>query len=178
MPTRPLYALIGASGGLAGLGDDCGLCKPQPLLITDGVTMTSFTPWTALGGGLLIGLAAVLLMALNGRIAGVSGIAAGLINRPDRGWRLLFVAGLVLGAAVFAALGGPVPQPRQTLNVPLLLVAGLAVGYGTSMAGGCTSGHGVCGLARLSLRSLAAVMVFLGTGIATVFVMRHLLGVA
>lgn len=136
--------------------------------------MTPFTPWTALAGGLLIGLAACLLLGLNGRIAGVSGVAAGLLTRPDRGWRALFLVGLVLGAWAFVALGGAAAPARQGVPVPLLLVAGLLVGYGTSMAGGCTSGHGVCGMARLSRRSLVAVLVFLGTGMATVYVARHL----
>lgn len=140
--------------------------------------MTAFTPWTALGGGLLIGLAAVLLLLLTGRIAGVSGIAAGLLTNADRAWRLLFLVGLVAGAAGFVALGGPHATPRQGTSVPLLVVAGLLTGYGTSLAGGCTSGHGVCGLARLSLRSLVAVAVFLGTAIVTVYVWRHLLGQA
>lgn len=140
--------------------------------------MTSFTPWTALGGGLLIGLAAVLLLLLTGRIAGISGIAAGLLSGADRLWRLLFLVGLMAGAAVLVALGGAQAAPRQGTSVPLLIVAGLVTGYGTALAGGCTSGHGVCGLARLSRRSLVAVPVFLGTAIVTVFVWRHLLGQA
>ena len=143
--------------------------------------MTDFTPVTALLGGLLIGLAAVLLLALNGRIAGVSGIAAGLLARPHtthRLWRVLFLAGLVLGAWLYAALGGPVPAARPSPGGGWLVVAGLLAGFGTAMAGGCTSGHGVCGLARLSLRSLVAVAVFLGCGFATVYAVRHLAGVA
>jgi uncharacterized membrane protein YedE/YeeE len=143
--------------------------------------MTAFTPVSALLGGLLIGLAAVLLLAMNGRIAGVSGIAAGLLARPHtthRLWRVLFLLGLMLGAWLFAALGGPVPAPRPSPGPGWLVVAGLLAGFGTTMAGGCTSGHGVCGLARLSLRSLVAVAVFLGCAFATVYVVRHFLGLS
>ncbi len=146
--------------------------------------MTSFTPISALAGGLLIGLAAVLLLWSIGRIAGVSGVAAGLVW-PDRGasvgsglWRALFLLGLVAGAGGYATLGFPM-APQRIGFPPLLLVAsGLLVGYGTALAGGCTSGHGVCGLARLSPRSFVATGVFLGVAIVTTFVTRHLLGVA
>lgn len=140
--------------------------------------MTHFTPWSALLGGVLIGASAVLLLWLNGRIAGVSGIAGGLwfARAGERGWRLLFLAGLLLGAALWAALGSaPVQAARSGFPVPLLVIAGLLVGYGTSMANGCTSGHGVCGLARLSPRSLAAVGVFLSVALATTYVTRHVL---
>lgn len=146
--------------------------------------MTSFTPISALAGGLLIGLAAVLLLLFNGRIAGVSGIAGGLLAAPragasdDRRWRALFLLGLVLGAGGSAALGLVASTPPRLGFPPVLLVvAGLLVGYGTSLARGCTSGHGVCGLARLSLRSLVAVLVFLGVAVVTTFVTRHLWGV-
>jgi uncharacterized membrane protein YedE/YeeE len=139
--------------------------------------MTEFTPWTALAGGLLIGLAALLLMAANGRIAGVSGIAGGLWSavRGDRVWRLMFVAGLVGGCAMVLALGVRQPLPRPGFPVGLLVLAGLLVGYGTALASGCTSGHGVCGLARWSTRSLAATATFLGVAVVTTFVVRHLL---
>ncbi len=146
--------------------------------------MTAFTPVSALIGGLLIGAAAVWLLLVNGRIAGVSGIVAGLVAPDARGtldssgWRVLFLIGLVGGAATWAVLGGAHSPPRQGFPVALLIVAGLLTGYGTSLAGGCTSGHGVCGLARLSLRSLVAVVVFLGVAIATTFVARHLIGIA
>lgn len=141
--------------------------------------MTTFTPGAALIGGLFIGLAAVLLLLLNGRIAGVSGIAAGLLapDRPDSvPWRVLFLFGLALGAAGHAAFGSS-PAPRTGFPPALLVASGLLVGYGTALAGGCTSGHGVCGLARLSLRSLAAVALFLTVAMATTYVSRHLLGV-
>jgi uncharacterized membrane protein YedE/YeeE len=142
--------------------------------------MTAFTPWSALLGGLLIGLAAVILLLLNGRIAGVIGIAAGSLWRPaagDRLWRVSFLAGLVLGTAISPWFGAPQPVPRTGYPVPLLVLAGLAVGYGTALAGGCTSGHGVCGLGRLSFRSLVAVSVFLSVAIVTTTAARHLLGV-
>jgi uncharacterized membrane protein YedE/YeeE len=142
--------------------------------------MTEFTPWTALAGGLLIGLAALILMAANGRIAGVSGIAGGLwaAARGDRAWRWLFVFGLIGGCATMVALGVRPPQPRPQFPVSLLVLAGLLVGYGTALASGCTSGHGVCGLARWSTRSLAATAIFLGVAVVTTFVVRHLLQIA
>jgi uncharacterized protein len=134
--------------------------------------MTPFTPVAAAMGGALIGLSAVLLLWLTGRLAGISGIAGGLIQ-GDRPWRLAFLLGMVGGAAGLAWLGGPVAAPREGVSPWLLVAAGLLTGYGTSLAHGCTSGHGVCGLARLSWRSLVAVVVFLGTAVLTVGVMRH-----
>jgi hypothetical protein len=134
--------------------------------------------WTLpLLGGVLIGSAAVLLMSLGGRIAGLSGILAAVLPpaAEPAGWRLAFLAGLV-AAPPLVALGldtNPLAQPQGSL--PLLAVAGLLVGVGTGLASGCTSGHGVCGLARLSRRSLAATLTFMATGFATVFVIRHLL---
>jgi hypothetical protein len=141
--------------------------------------MTTFTPASALAGGALIGLSAVLLLALNGRIAGVSGVAGGLAFSAagDRAWRVLFLVGLGIGAALVALLGVH-PAPRAGFPATALVAAGLLVGYGTSLAGGCTSGHGVCGLARLSVRSLVAVGVFLGTALVTTFVVRHVLHAA
>jgi uncharacterized protein len=142
--------------------------------------MTHFTPFGALAGGALIGLAAVLLLWFNGRIAGVSGIAAGLwLGGPgERLWRVLFLVGLVAGCGGWVLLTGE-PAPRRTgFPVWALLLAGLLVGYGTSLAGGCTSGHGVCGLARLSVRSLAATATFLVVAMATTFAVRHLLHIA
>jgi len=138
---------------------------------------TSFTPYAALAGGVLIGTAAVLLLWLNGRIAGISGIAGGLwfSARGERLWRVLFIVGLIAGCGAWVLLSGE-PAPRRSgFPVWALLLAGGLVGYGTSLAGGCTSGHGVCGLARLSWRSLAATATFLAVAIATTFVVRHLL---
>ena len=134
-----------------------------------------FTPWSALGGGLLIGLAAALFVLLNGRIAGISGIVGGLL-RPasgDTGWRVAFLVGLV-GAPLVWALFGGVAQVRIDAGLPALIAAGLLVGIGTRYGAGCTSGHGVCGISRFSPRSLAATAVFMAAGFATVFVLRHL----
>ncbi|HEU0282203.1 MAG TPA: YeeE/YedE family protein [Gallionella sp.] len=133
----------------------------------------------ALIGGALIGLAATLLLWLNGRLAGVSGILWRLFfaNPGDALWRVLFLVGVVGGAAVYYAVSGDIPVARETFPAWLLVVAGFLVGYGTSLGNGCTSGHGVCGLGRLSLRSLVATVVFLLTAIVTTFVVRRLLGV-
>jgi len=137
------------------------------------------TQWhTGLVGGILIGSSATLLLWSIGRIAGISGIVNGIGSaaRNDRAWRVAFVAGL-MGAGAIALHFVAAPLPRfQTGATPLLLVAGFLVGFGTRMGNGCTSGHGVCGLGRLSWRSLAAVLTFMATGVATVFVMRHLIG--
>ncbi len=142
--------------------------------------MTPFTPWPALAGGALIGLAAVLLLWLNGRIAGISGIAGGLwfSAAGERAWRLRFVGGLIVGCVAWIAYSGQPAPLRSGFPTGLLVLAGLLVGYGTSLAGGCTSGHGVCGLARFSVRSLVATAVFLGVAIATTFVVRHVLQIA
>ena len=136
-----------------------------------------FTPAAALTGGMLIGLAAAMFALLNGRIAGISGIVGGLLE-PARGdvvWRLAFVFGLV-GAPLVYALFAAVPAPHIDAGYGMLAAAGLLVGIGTRYGAGCTSGHGVCGLARLSPRSLAATAAFMGAGFATVFVLRHLVG--
>ena len=140
------------------------------------VNWTDFTPWTALGGGLLIGLAAALLVLFNGRIAGISGIVGGLL-RPasgERGWRIAFLLGLVAAPFVYT-LAAPLPAMRIDAGTGTLIVAGLIVGVGTRYGAGCTSGHGVCGLARGSRRSLAATLAFMAAGFATVFIVRHLL---
>ncbi|SFW99428.1 YeeE/YedE family protein [Marinospirillum alkaliphilum] len=131
----------------------------------------------ALIGGLLIGAAACLLLLFTGRIAGISGLINRLVFLPDRLWPALFLIGLVAGAAMFYALGGERPAAREGFPVWLLALAGVLVGFGTSLAKGCTSGHGVCGLGRLSLRSLAAVLTFMLTAVFTTFVVRHLFGV-
>lgn len=143
-------------------------------------TPTAFTPLSALLGGVLIGLSAVMLMAFNGRIAGIAGIAGGLLGpapfeRLDRFWRLAFVAGLVAAPLIWLAATGAMPQVSVTDSAPLLVVAGLVVGVGTQIGSGCTSGHGVCGLARLSPRSLTATGVFMAAALLTVFVSRHLI---
>ena len=136
-----------------------------------------FTPWAALVGGLLIGLAAALFVLLNGRIAGISGIVGGLL-RPQRGdivWRLAFLGGL-LGAPLIYVLLAPLPEVRIEAGSLQIIVAGLLVGIGTRYGAGCTSGHGVCGLSRLSPRSVVATLVFMAAGFVTVFVLRHVLG--
>jgi len=126
---------------------------------------------------LLIGLAAALLLLLNGRISGISGIVGGLLvpRNADAGWRLVFVAGLLLGAFVYMlATGGAIPVKMQA-SVPVLVAAGLLVGFGTRLGSGCTSGHGLCGVARLSKRSIVATSVFFGVAMLTVFLTRHAL---
>jgi len=141
--------------------------------------MQNFTPVSALVGGLLIGGAATLFLWLNGRIAGVSNIVRGLLERKsgDSLWRVLFLCGLVAGASLCYMLFGHGPLPRPGFPAWLLGFAGLLVGYGSSLGGGCTSGHGVCGLGRLSVRSLVATLVFVVTGIVAAYVVRHLFGV-
>ncbi|WP_442581051.1 YeeE/YedE family protein [Mesorhizobium sp. ASY16-5R] len=141
--------------------------------------MTEFTPWASLAGGALIGLSAVLLMLAEGRIAGVSGIASRLLP-PFRnglpGGQFGFVLGMVAAPFVVTAVtGAPIVQTVSS-NLALMTVAGLLVGFGTVLGNGCTSGHGVCGLSRLSPRSLAAVVTFMATAFATVFVARHIVG--
>ena len=132
----------------------------------------------ALAGGALIGLSAVLLMLTNGRIAGISGIVGGLFGggSGEAGWRLAFVVGLIAGPFVATLFGAPLPEIDIDASVPVILVAGLLVGFGSRLGNGCTSGHGVCGLARLSPRSLAATLTFMTVGAAVVFVARHVLG--
>ena len=135
-----------------------------------------FTPWSALFGGALIGVAAGMFALLNGRIAGISGVLGGLL-RPARGdvaWRAAFVFGLVAAPWVYA-LFATLPALRIDASSGALIAAGLLVGVGTRYGSGCTSGHGVCGLSRLSPRSLVATLVFMGTGFATVWLLRHLL---
>jgi len=136
-----------------------------------------FTPLASFGGGLLIGLGAALLLLANGRIAGVSGILGGLLRpaRGDIGWRLAFILGLLAAPLGWLALRAM--PPAQIDHTPALLaLSGLLVGLGTRFGSGCTSGHGVCGIARLSPRSLAATLCFMAAGFATVFLTRHVLG--
>ncbi|TMI36758.1 MAG: YeeE/YedE family protein, partial [Betaproteobacteria bacterium] len=137
----------------------------------------NFTPLPAVVGGVLIGLASVWLLVANGRIAGVSGILHGLseARAGDRLWRAWFIAGLVVAGFAWHAFAGPAPI-RQGFGLGWVALAGLLVGFGTRMSGGCTSGHGVCGLGRLSLRSLVAVAIFMAAGMAAAFVVRHTLG--
>ena len=142
--------------------------------------MENFTPVSALIGGSLIGLSATLLLLFNGRIAGISGILNAFINpqEQDSGWRAMFLLGLILGAGAYVwTQPGGAPAPAH-LPLWLLGLAGFLVGIGTRMGSGCTSGHGVCGLGRFSVRSLVATLIFMATGIVTVFAVRHLLGVA
>jgi len=141
------------------------------------IDWAAFTPVSALIGGLLIGLAAAMFVLLNGRIAGISGILGGLL-RPttdDVGWRLAFIAGLVAAPLIWMAVTA-LPEIRIEAGYPLLIAAGLIVGLSTRYGAGCTSGHGVCGISRLSPRSIAATLAFMGTGFITVFVVRHVLG--
>ena len=134
-----------------------------------------FTPWTSLAGGLLIGVAVAMFVLLNGRVAGVSGIVGGLVpaRAGDIGWRFAFIGGLLVAPAVMR-LAGPSVVPRIDASFPMLVAAGLAVGIGTSYGSGCTSGHGVCGISRLSPRSLVATAAFMLAGMATVYAWRQL----
>jgi uncharacterized membrane protein YedE/YeeE len=136
-----------------------------------------FTPWASLAGGILLGLASALFVLVNGRILGISGILGGLLKPKggDVAWRLAFVLGLLAAPMLYAALHGSW-EVRIEAGWGTVVAAGLLVGIGTRYASGCTSGHGVCGLSRLSPRSLVATLAFMGMGFATVFVVRHLLG--
>ncbi len=139
------------------------------------IDWTHFTPWASLAGGLLLGLASAAFILFNGRSLGISGILGGLL-RPqagDTGWRLSFVAGLLVAPLVWSLFAAPV-VPRIDAGPALLVIAGLLVGWGTRYGSGCTSGHGVCGLSRLSPRSLVATLAFMGAGFATVYALRHL----
>ena len=140
--------------------------------------VTTFTPVSAIAGGALIGLAAAVLLLANGRIMGISGILGGLYAERGEGlaWRACFLAGLLAGAWLVLALLDPAQPVAIEASWPLLAAGGLLVGIGTRVGGGCTSGHGVCGIARGSPRSLAATAVFFVAALATVFVLRHLLG--
>jgi len=140
--------------------------------------MANFTPVSAAIGGALIGLSAVLLMLLTGRIAGISGIFAGLLDvrSDDKGWRIAFIAGLMLVPVVAGWIGFGMAAPKLPANWIVIAMAGLLVGFGTRLGGGCTSGHGICGIGRLSARSIAATVVFMATAIVTVAITRHVLG--
>ena len=140
--------------------------------------MADFTPVSAAIGGALIGLAATLLMLLTGRIAGISGIFADCLGSSldDKGWRIAFIAGLLLAPLAAGLLGYPMPSPQMPASWSVIIVAGLLVGFGTRLSGGCTSGHGVCGIARLSARSLVATAIFMATAVVVVALSRHVLG--
>jgi len=139
--------------------------------------MQTFTPLSAAAiGGALIGFAAALLMLTTGRIAGISGIVNGLIGNADgRGWRAAFVAGLILAPTVAGVVGFTLPMPQMPANWGLIAGAGVLVGFGSRLGSGCTSGHGVCGIARLSARSIAATLIFIGTAMVVVAITRHAL---
>ena len=146
-------------------------------------TATAFTPWASLFGGILIGISSVMVMVLLGKIAGISGITKGLIGAVvpqaggprDRGWRITFILGLLAAPLLYAAFAGQRPPQTVPDNLPGMVAAGLLVGLGTAIGSGCTSGHGVSGLARLSKRSLAAVLTFMATAALAVFVLRHVI---
>ncbi len=140
------------------------------------IDWTHFNPWIALAGGVLLGLAAALFILLNGRILGISGIVGGLL-RPRRGdiaWRVTFLLGMLVAPWLYGLLAGPT-QPRIDAGWGMVVLAGLLVGVGTRYGSGCTSGHGVCGLSRMSPRSLVATLSFMGAGFVTVFLIRHVL---
>src|SRR6266536_6161003 len=140
--------------------------------------MTNFTPVSAAIGGVLIGLSAVLLMLSTGRIAGISGIFSGLLNLrgEDKGWRIAFIAGLILAPFIAGLIGYGMSPPKLPASWTVIVAAGLLVGFGTRLGGGCTSGHGICGVARLSVRSMAATIIFMLAAIATVAITHHVLG--
>lgn len=141
---------------------------------------TEFTPWLSLGGGMMIGASAVLLMATNGRIAGISGLTSKLFARDSdgeaRGVSALFVLGLLLAAPLWLLVAGDWPKQWVPSNPVLMTAAGLLVGFGATYGNGCTSGHGVCGISRGSARSIVATITFMATAFVTVFVIRHLIG--
>jgi uncharacterized protein len=140
--------------------------------------MANFTPVSAAIGGALIGLAAALLMPLTGRIAGISGILGGCLGTAggDKGWRLAFLGGLILAPLTGAVTGYGLTTPQMPASFTVIIAAGLLVGFGTRLGSGCTSGHGVCGIARLSPRSITATAVFMATAVLVVALTRHLLG--
>jgi len=144
---------------------------------------TAFTPWHSLGGGILIGLAATLLMALMGRVMGATGILAGALTWPKRAglsdwlWRVAMLAGMISGPLAVQLVTGKMPVVDVLVSLPALVVGGFIVGIGVTFGSGCTSGHGVCGMARLSRRSIVATAIFMITTALTVYVLRHIVGV-
>lgn len=141
------------------------------------IDWANFTPWSSLAGGVLIGIATSMFLLLNGRIAGISGILGGLLRptKGDVGWRVAFVTGLIFSPIVFS-VAAPLPAVQIDADAASLIMAGLLVGIGTRYGSGCTSGHGVCGLSRLSPRSMVATALFMLAGFVTVFITRHLIG--
>lgn len=142
--------------------------------------IVNFTPIPAFIGGALIGLSAALLLWAKGRVAGISGIAGGIIYpaKGDMDWRIVFVIGLIIGGLIYQWLGfgAGVSHIQAVVDTPLLIIAGLLVGIGTTIGAGCTSGHGICGLARRSPRSLVATLSFMASAFVTVFIVRHVVG--
>lgn len=142
--------------------------------------VTEFTPWVSLAGGILIGLASVMLMAFQGRIFGATGILAGFItpsSSSDWTWRALLLAGMVTGPVVYLLVTGDWPAIEVPISTPMMIIGGFIVGIGVTFGSGCTSGHGVCGMARLSRRSIVATATFMLFTAITVFVIRHVIGV-
>ena len=140
--------------------------------------VTEFTPWASLTGGILIGLASVLLMLLRGRVFGATGILAGVLtptNSSDWTWRALLLAGMVTGPLLYSLLFGQMPVIQVPVSTPMMVIGGVIVGVGVTYGSGCTSGHGVCGMARLSPRSIVATAVFMLFTFLTVYVVRHVL---
>lgn len=137
----------------------------------------NFTMWMPLTGGLIIGLAATILLYFNGRIAGISGILGALLKptKGDIGWRVAFISGLMISSSVYM-IASPLPVPTIDADITILIIAGVMVGFGTRYGSGCTSGHGVCGLSRGSLRSFVATISFIGAGVLTVYFVKHLIG--
>jgi uncharacterized membrane protein YedE/YeeE len=142
------------------------------------IDWNAFTPWSSLAGGVLIGIAAAMFALLNGQVAGISGVLGGLLKpvRGDIAWRVAFVLGLVIAPLAYAVFSD-LPAPQIDAGTGGLVLAGLLVGIGTRYGSGCTSGHGVCGLSRLSPRSLVATLAFMGAGFITVYLIRHLIGI-
>ena len=141
------------------------------------IDWANFTPWSSLAGGVLIGFATAMFLLLNGRIAGISGILGGLLQpiKGDIGWRVAFITGLIFSPIAFS-IAAPLPEVQIDAGTASLIMAGLLVGIGTRYGSGCTSGHGVCGLSRLSPRSMVATALFILAGFITVFITRHLIG--
>ena len=141
------------------------------------IDWASFTPWSALAGGVLIGVAAALLLLVTGRTAGISGIVGGILrpSEGDLGWRIAFAAGMVLAPITFLAVA-ELPSLQVDAGYPMLVIGGLLVGLGTRYGSGCTSGHGVCGIARASPRSIVATLAFMLAGVTTVYLVRHFFG--